>query len=157
MSIEKRHTVAVRTAVVVATIALLAVATAGFCKPKLGRLLTREEVATAWVGLSEDELYVVRVVLMSSGGGYVGYSFLDDAPVVHGVKSWAYDPERSSTVKILLMPHEGSPITLNGDVVGIKMELTMSQGDWSRHVSLRREVDWLPRWQRLRSLMAEGQ
>ena len=81
-------------------------ATAVFCQPsKVGRLLTRDEVATTWVGLTEDELYVVRISLRQPDGGLVGYSFLDDPPIVLKVGSWAYDPKGSS--RLTIVPRRG--------------------------------------------------
>lgn len=133
-------------------------ATAVFCQPssKMGRLLTRDEVATTWVGLTEDELYVVRISLRQPSGGLVGYSFLDDPPIVLKVGSWAYDPKGSSRLTIVPAPGQTRSVELSGDVVGVQMELTISQGGWHRKVSLRQENEWRQRWRRLVDAMGEG-
>lgn len=57
--------------------------------PKLGRLLSREEVPTTWIGFSEDELYMFRITLEKSGRGKVAYGFLEERPTVLMVTSWS--------------------------------------------------------------------
>lgn len=140
----------------IVTVATVAFASLAFCQTsKHGRLLTRQEVATTWIGLSEDELYLVRIVLLESGKGVVGYTFLDDAAIVRRVESWTYDPKASSRIGIKLIPGQEPVLDLGGDVIGVRMELTMSQGDWSRRVSLRRERDLEHRWRQLKDGMLE--
>ena len=132
-------------------------ATAVFCQPsgKVGRLLTRDEVATTWVGLTEDELYLVRLTLRQPEGGRVGYSFLDEPPTVLEIGSWTYDPKGSSRLTIVPKPGQARSVELSGEVIGVKMELTVSQGGWHRKVSLRQEGEWRQRWRRLVDAMGE--
>jgi hypothetical protein len=79
----------------------------------------------------------------------------DDAPVVLRVESWKYDPKLGSRVEIAIGPGQASEVQLKGDVIGVRMELTMSRGDWSRRIFLRRELDLENRRQRLLQVMAE--
>lgn len=120
---------------------------------KLGRLLSRNEVATTWIGLSEDELYMFRIDLLPSGGGEVAYSFLDDSPKGMTVGSWSYDPKVGSRILIQLRSNSSGINQLAGEVVGVRMELVISHSDWKRTVFLRREPDLKPRWERLQEEM----
>jgi hypothetical protein len=133
-------------------VSLMMLGSLAYCADqKLGRLLARQEVATTWIGLSEDELYLVRIVLLESGGGTVGYAFLDDPPVVQRVEAWDFDPKSGSRIRIGSSPE--AALKISGDVVGVNLELTLSRGTWRRRVTLRREQDWERRWQRLRQSM----
>lgn len=123
---------------------------------KKGRLLSRSEVATVWIGISEDELYMFRIDLRTSGSGEVAYSFMDDPPRRMIVGSWGYDSEVGSRISIQLRPNASGIEELAGDVVGMKMELVVSQDDWKRTVFLRREQDLKPRWERLQEKKATG-
>ncbi len=121
--------------------------------PKLGRLLSREEVATTWIGLSEDELYMFRITLEKSGGGVVAYGFLDENPVVLNVRSWSYDPQANPHIVIRLSPEPSGIVQLTGDVIGTRLELQVAKADWKRRVFLRQESTLFQRWERLRMAM----
>lgn len=154
MSLEMRRlTTLIVLAMVLAASAII-FAPLAFCRnAKVGRPLTHQEVATTWVGLSEDELYLVRILLFDKGQGLVGYAFQDDTPIVFRVDSWKYDPNVESNIQFVFSSRQGSVVKLSGDVVGVRMELTISQGDWKRHVTLRRESDLERRWRRLLETM----
>jgi hypothetical protein len=117
-------------------------------------LLAHDEVATAWIGLTEDELYMFRIGLEEMGGGEVTYSFLDEQPTVIPIDSWQYDPGASSKILILLRANPTGIAQLSGDIVGTRMHLWVSRGDWKRKVSLRQEADLVRRWDRLRAASA---
>ena len=119
---------------------------------KRGRLLSRNEAATTWIGITEDELYLVRLELLVTGEAKVAYSFLDEQlRMLHGM-SWSYDPSRGSAIWI--GPTGSGPgLTLRGDIVGVKMDLVISDRDWRRKVTLRREAELEARWGRLRDTM----
>jgi len=116
--------------------------------------LTHEEVSHVWIGLSEDELYMFRLSLAPDGKGFGAYSFLDDEPHIFRVSAWKYLP---SSIQILIEPSDQWPLitnSLNGKVVGVRMQLKMSGKGWSRSLSLRREEDLVVRWNRIKEAMA---
>jgi hypothetical protein len=125
------------------------------CSEKTGRALTRSEVATTWVGISEDELVLVRLTLRAPDGGQIAYSFLDAPPDVSEISSWNYEPKKNSTLRLLLGDQGNRSLqpALGGSVVGVRMQLVLVEGDWQRTVTLRREGELVYRWNLLREAM----
>jgi len=120
------------------------------------RVLSRQEVARVWVGLSEDELYLVRVSLEESGEGLAGYVFGDEEPRIFKIRAWTYGRK---AITIPLEPIGDSAQetpTLSGEVIGESMELTMKGSGWSRRVELRLEDPLEKRWSALRTGMASS-
>lgn len=116
--------------------------------------LSREEVAQVWVGLSEDELYLVRMRLDKSGVGQVSYAFAEERPRGFRVRSWTY---QSNRISIPLEAADNSPHevpTLSGVVAGTSMRLSMKGTGWSRQVELRLEAPLELRWKRVKEEMA---
>jgi hypothetical protein len=136
-----------------------------FCLPMVGaagttadaekrmRQLSAEEVAQVWVGLSGDELYLLRLRLDVSGRGTAAYAFADQPPRRFTIQSWTY---QNGQISIALERADDSSLpipTLNGAVVGTAMKLTMSGEGWSRKVELRFEEALESRWRRLKEAM----
>ena len=114
---------------------------------------TRDSVAAAWIGLSEDELYLFRVVLALEGGGSVGYVFVDEEPNVFVISSWRYDSGRIA-IEVEFPPgSESWKGPLAGSVSARAMKLRMSGKGWSRSILLRRESELEGRWLALKSKM----
>lgn len=115
---------------------------------------TLEEIAQVWVGLSEGESYLLRLSLQPDGTGIGGLVFAGQAATVFHIAKWTYDGKR---VEISLSPQEavtaGFP-TLRGELVGPKMELTMSGPDWKRRLHLRQESELERRWLSLKQAMS---
>lgn len=146
-------------ALIVPAVALsvLCVAASGGGEKRM-KPLTREEVAQTWVGLSEDELYLVRVDLAEDGLGSAGYVFAQEEPRLFRITSWKYVGDRVEIVlssPLLSSPHEQSLEVprLAGKLIGNSMALTMEGRDWSRRLNLRPEADLEQRWSRLRQAM----
>jgi hypothetical protein len=121
------------------------------------RPLSAKDVAQVWVGLSEDELYLLRLRLDESGKGMAAYGFADQPPRRFSVESWTY---RDGQIEIALESADDSPLptpTLNGAVVGAAMKLTMSGEGWSRKVELRLEDALERRWRKLKEAMDAGE
>lgn len=119
------------------------------------RPMTREEVAQAWVGLTEDELYLLRLDLRQDGTGAGAYVFTDREPQLFRVRSWSYDGLRIE-MAVDGVGESGTDLeTLKGALVGDAMELTMRGRGWKRRLFLRPEGDLERRWNRLRTRMAE--
>lgn len=117
------------------------------------RQLSAEEVAQVWVGLSEDELYLLRLRLDVSGKGTAAYAFADQPPRRFTIRAWTY---RDGQIEIALERADDSPLpvpTLNGAVVGTAMKLTIGGEGWSREVELRLEEALESRWRRLKEAM----
>lgn|SRR5215203_492253 len=131
---------------------LWAFSAAGEAAEKRGRLLSRDEVSTTWIGITEDELYLVRLELLTSGEAAVAYNFLDEPPHVLRGMAWRYDPNRGSSIWVG-PTGSGAGLSLRGDILGVKMDLVIAERDWSRKVTLRREAEFESRWKRLRDAM----
>jgi hypothetical protein len=119
------------------------------------RPLSREEVAQAWVGISEDESEVVRLVLASDGTGRGAYVFADNPARGFEVTSWKYDPTKKTIVASLVDLSQNNIRSLDGTIVGTAMELTVRGDGWKRRYSLRREYDLQPKWQKLKDATSD--
>jgi len=132
---------------------LLASQQAGTSEKRM-KPLSHEEVAQVWVGLSEDELYLVRMRLDKSGVGQVSYAFADDRPRGFRVRSWTYRDDR---ISVPLEAADDSPLevpVLSGVVAGTAMRLTMKGTNWSRQVELRLEAPLELKWTQVKEEMA---
>lgn len=141
------------TALALALAVVLFATTSGEASKKM-RQLTHAEVAQAWAGISEDELYIFRISLAADGGGLGAYSFVDDEPRVFRISSWKYEPP---FIHITIEPTDQSPLVasqLNGEITGVRMHLRMSGKGWSRSLTFRREEELVGRWGRIRDAMA---
>jgi hypothetical protein len=99
----------------------------------------KEDIAQPWIGISEDELDVVRLDLRPEGKGWGAYVFVDHQPQVFRITSWTlerYSIEIRGDLKDL---EDRANNTLKGTVVGFKMQLTMSGEGWRRKLWLRPE------------------
>ena len=115
--------------------------------------LTHAEVSRVWVGISEDELYILRLSLAADGGGFGAYSFVDDEPHIFRISAWKYEPP---AIHITIEPADQLPLVtgqLNGKIIGIRMHLTMSGKGWSRSLTFRREDALLGRWSKIKEAM----
>jgi hypothetical protein len=115
--------------------------------------ITREDLATTWIGLSEDEVYSIRFTLRPEGDGMGGYSFLDDEPCIFPIAVWGY---RQGNVEIKV--GAGAPPCIgeksfDGRTKGGVLELTMHGNGWRRAASLRPESNLVLRWQKLKAEM----
>jgi hypothetical protein len=117
---------------------------------------THAELSQVWVGISEDELYLMRISLSPDGQGYGAYSFLAQEPRAFRISSWVYRPP---SLRFTIESVDGRPLAMNslrGSVVGSSMQLSMEGQGWSRSLSLRSEADLEGRWIRLKEIMRPG-
>lgn len=138
-------------AALVVSLTLLGGSPAGASKKM--RPLTQAEVSQAWVGISEDELYIFRISLSAEGGGGGAYAFADSDPRPFRISSWKYKPP---SILITMEPVDRSPLVadrLVGEISGIRMNLVMSGKGWSRSLTFRREDVLLRRWSRIKEAM----
>ena len=113
-----------------------------------------ENVASIWIGLSENELYLFRIILSLKGESTVGYVFVDQEPNMIVIRSWRYD---EGEIEIDVQFPQGSE-DWEGPMVGSvnlrEMSLRISGKGWSRSIFLRRESDLERRWLALKDRMA---
>lgn len=123
---------------------------------KKGRPLMREEVAVVWIGISQDELYLLRVALDSNGRGVGADSFRGEEPRVFRVASWDYRPP-DITIETEAVGDEGlyDLGTLRGQITGVAMHLAASGSGWRTEYELRREEELERRWGALKTAMSE--
>lgn len=157
MTIQKRGETAprLRTVVCVA-LSILLLGAALVQASKKVRSPTHAELSQVWVGISEDELYLMRLSLSPDGQGYGAYSFLDQEPRAFRISLWVYRPP---DLQFTIESVDGRPLTtssLKGSVVGSAMQLTMTAKGWSRSLSFRSEADLEGRWIRLKGSMRQG-
>jgi len=118
---------------------------------------TLEQVATTWVGLSEDELYFFRIVLdLESMSGRIGYIFAEDEACVFDISAWTYE---SGVIEIDAQFPPGSESwegLLRGSVNPQGMKLKMSGRHWSRFLHLRQEGKIENSWRALKKEMERG-
>jgi len=124
---------------------------------KKGRLLRYDEVARVWIGISEDELCLLRLSLNPNGKGIGAYSFLDKEQHVFRIPSWTYGAARIHIAVEPTDPDHWRIDPLRGSIMGDAMQLTMSGEGWSRSFTLRREEELLRRWKELKEVMDQIQ
>jgi hypothetical protein len=120
---------------------------------KRAKPLDRQEVSQAWVGFSEDELLFLRLDLNYDGTGLGCYLSIDEEGHPFKITSWTYE---SPTIDFRFAAADGDKSyfhKLSGRIMGRAMDLTMSGDRWESRISLRRESELVPKWQRLRSIM----
>jgi hypothetical protein len=120
------------------------------------RPLSHEEVAQSWVGLSESELYALRIELAADGTGRGAYVFADNPAHGFEIKSWKYDPKKMIMSASLVDRSEDDSRSLDGTVVGTAMEVTMRGEGWKQRFSLRPERTLQQRWEKLKDAMPES-
>ena len=125
------------------------------CADKKPRPLTLEEIAQTWVGISEDELYLVRMSLNRDGTGQGAYVFQDEPPMVFRVVSWKYDQK---SIEIVVLPQESGKGFLesghmSGSVMGYAMTLGISGHRWKLKLNMRPEAVFERRWEETKSAM----
>ena len=126
------------------------------------RAMRLEDVATTWVGVSEDRAYLLRLELYQDGTGVGGYLYSVDSYVHAGtfpIALWTYERGVDgpvSHIRIELPPEKGLRTwlgTLEGSVAGGEMRLTASGDGWVIDFTLLVEPQLEQAWQRLRRLM----
>lgn len=141
------------TSLVLICLTIGAAETASAVSEKRMKPLSKEEVAQVWIGLSEDELYILRLSLDESGRGEAAYVFVDQPPRLFSIQSWTY---RGGHIEMVLEAADDSKLevpTLKGAVIGSSMKLTMSGQGWNRRVELRLEAALEGRWRSLKKAM----
>ena len=117
---------------------------------------TKEEIATTWVGLTSDEAYIFRIVLVADGKSYLGYVFSSEEPKILPIASWSYEKGRIE-IEVAVHAREGDwDSRLIGIVDLIRMELEMRGRDWSQKINLRREDELESRWLNLKDSMKKA-
>lgn len=120
---------------------------------KRAKPLDRQEVSQAWVGFSEDELLFLRLDLNYDGTGLGCYLSISEDGHPFRITSWTYE---SPSINFSFAPADGDKPyfrRLSGRIIGRAMDLTMSGDRWESRISLRRENELVPKWQKLRSIM----
>lgn len=145
-----------RRVLALAALLLLALFATGQVPASKGRPLTREEVAVVWIGISQDELYLLRVELGSNGQGMGADSFRGEEPRVFRVASWDYRPP-VITIQTEAVGDEGiyELGTLRGEITGVAMRLAAAGDGWRTEYELRREAELERRWTALKTAMSE--
>ncbi len=116
----------------------------------------REELITAWIGVTEDELYMFRLELTGDARGRLAYAFLDSEPRVFPVLEWTLTDR---TFALSVGPDRSGPGTVvsgKGRATGAALSLVLEGGDWRRRAEFRREDGLGKRWKELRRAMGEG-
>ena len=117
------------------------------------RPVTKERVEKIWIGLSEDELYMVRLDLRPTGRGSCAFSFRDEEACLLRIRSWVY---RNGVVQIEHdQPTCAAELALDGVIQGDILIVTMKGHRWKRTAELRREGEFVSRWERLKAVMTD--
>lgn len=119
-------------------------------------LIHRSDIVGTWIGLTTDELQMVRLMLAPDGKGTLGSSFLAEEPCVVRIASWTFDKGEITLVfddSPARCPREPE---LHGVARGSALELILRGAGWKRMASLRKEDGLANRWQRLKAAMSTG-
>ena len=118
---------------------------------------TYEELAQAWIGISQDESYCFRLSLGSNGKGTGAYVYLDGQAHQFEVKSWSFN--KKDQIELDIAPDVGTILEdprVQGTVLGFRMELTFTGKGWKEKVLLRPEAPLKGKWDKLRLAMGIG-
>lgn len=128
---------------VLATLVMLAFVDLAESK-KLSRLLTAEEVATVWIGISFDETSLMRLNLRRDGTAALARSFLDQEPERVEFGTWVL---READLSL----ETGSPSlpSATGKLSGEQLTLTIRGVGWNQSFRMRREAPLASRWRRI--------
>jgi hypothetical protein len=117
-------------------------------------LIHRGDIVGTWVGLTTDELQMVRLMLAPDGKGTLGSSFLAEEPCVVRIALWTFGKGKIT----LVLDDSPAPCPLDrefhGVVKGNALELTVRGAGWKRTASLRKEDGLAKRWKRLQGAMS---
>ena len=128
---------------------------AGFAR-KQAKPPTLEQVSQVWTGWSKDNLYLVRLALLSNGKGMGGYTFLGEEPRTFQINSWKYGAGQIEISPVKPQGQASWVSPLRGTVNGFTMELTASGDGWDIAFSLRPEAEWEEKLKKIRAEMAQG-
>jgi hypothetical protein len=120
---------------------------------KRAKPLDRQEVAQAWVGLSEDELLFLRLDLNDDGSGLGCYLSIDNEGHPFKITSWTYEWPRINFRLASASTDKPFFDKLSGMINGHAMDLTMSGSRFETRISLRREDELVAKWETLRSII----
>jgi hypothetical protein len=153
-SLQEPRLLALAPALIIAVLAILYLSIPGrsFSAKKIPPHV-KTDIAQSWIGISEDELDVMRLDLHPDGKGWGSYVFVAHRPQVFQIAAWSlerYSLEIRGDLKGLEDKANGA---LTGAVIGFKMELTMSGDGWHRKFILRPENDIESRLNALRRSM----
>jgi hypothetical protein len=118
--------------------------------------IQRGDLVGTWIGLTTDELQMIRLTLGPQGDGIIGVSFMDEEPCVFRLASWTFD---TGEVALDLADSLGRcprDREFHGVAKGNALELTVRGAGWKRSASLRKEERLVDRWQRLKAAMNPG-
>ncbi len=118
-----------------------------------GKPYQRNDVAGAWFGFAQADLYLYRLHLSSSNGGTLAYSSpFFETPRTMRIQSWQVQSPNAVRVELVSNPHlkgiDGRLVT-SGVFIGV---LNGSDG-WSNAITLYREEPFETRLQRLKQEM----
>lgn len=116
--------------------------------------IQRDDVVGTWVGLTTDELEMIRLTLGPRGDGKLGFSFMDEEPCVVGRISWIFDRGK---VELNLDKSSGEcqrDREFRAVATGTILQLTIQGHGWRRRASLRKEESIVERWKSLRAAMS---
>ena len=130
-----------------------AVAAEGFVKRVR---IQRSDMEGTWVGLTTDELQMIRLTLEPQGDGIIGFSYVDEEPCVFRVTAWTFNAGKLSLELGDSIGRCFKDREMHGVAKGNALEITMRGTGWSRNASLRKEEGLVERWRKLRSAMNQG-
>jgi hypothetical protein len=118
--------------------------------------IERDDMVGTWIGLTTDELQMIRLTLGPQGDGVIGFSFMHEKPCVRPITSWTFD---SGQIPLRLNESLGSCArdhAFHGVARGNELELTLRGSGWKRRSSLRKEEGLADRWGKLKAAMSPG-
>lgn len=116
--------------------------------------IQRDDVVGAWIGLTTDDLELIRLDLAAEGGGALGFIFVDLAPCVVPLKSWSFSRGRIE-LEVADTPTCARGRRFQALVAGNTLELDVLGEGWRRQAHLKRESPLEDRWEQLKTAMGQ--
>jgi hypothetical protein len=118
--------------------------------------LEREDLLGVWIGLTADDLELIRLDLDPEGNGALGFQFKDGEPCVLGLRSWSLAKGRV-TFDFVKNTDCAATRDFHGVALGNTLELTVKGSGWKRRALLKREEPLVDSWQKLKAAMVDVQ
>lgn len=114
--------------------------------------IEREDLVGVWIGLTTDDLELVRLDLSATGDAVLGYTFMDREPCIVAVRAWTFG---DGALDLVLghAPECAGGRQFSGVVAGNTVSLVIRGDGWKRRAVLKRESPLVSRWDVLKAAM----
>lgn len=105
-----------------------------------------------WVGISDGDVFIYRLVLNRGGSGVFGFQLADENPDLYRITNW-HSEGRKVTFRVASTPYSSELVSIDGSLSGTRIALRVVGDNWNHRVEMWKEDKVLPRILSLREAM----